>query len=292
VGHGTKTDTLFDEAVNERMELIWGQFVNKMIKLRRLLAVCLVFLISSAFAQEQNNRNLNLYILMGQSNMAGRGLIDDEFKNERHNRVWMFNSANEWVEARHPLHFDKPKVAGVGPGLAFGIKMAEASPDAKIGLIPCAVGGTSIERWQPGAYDPVTKTHPYDDAAARIKLAMAYGVIKGVIWHQGEANSKPKNSKAYLARLAELISRVRELTGNPDLPFIAGELGRFRPAFVNFNKQLDSIPLIIPHTGLVSSKGLVHKGDSTHFDGQSASKLGGRYAEKMIKVQRRSKSIR
>ena len=43
--------------------------------------------------------------------------------------------------AVEPLHFDKPKIVGVGLGLAFGKAMAEAEPDVTIGLIPCAVGG-------------------------------------------------------------------------------------------------------------------------------------------------------
>ena len=50
-----------------------------------------------------------------------------------------------------PLHFSTKTGAGVGPGLAFGKAMADANPQARIGLIPCAVGGSSIKVWVPGS---------------------------------------------------------------------------------------------------------------------------------------------
>lgn len=64
-------------------------------------------------------------------------------------------------------------------------------PGVKIGLIPCEVGGTSVRSWQPGGYDSAMKRYPYDDAAARIKVAMKSGTINGMVWHQGESDSKP-----------------------------------------------------------------------------------------------------
>jgi hypothetical protein len=71
-------------------------------------------------------------------------------------------------------------------------------------------------------YDKVTNTHPYDDAIIRIKEAMKSGVIKGGIWHQGEANSSLEKSKIYLTQLAELIERIRKITGNPKLLYCCG----------------------------------------------------------------------
>lgn len=239
----------------------------------------------NAFSQSKPDPSFQLYILIGQSNMAGRGPITAELKDESNPRVLMLNKDKEWVLAKHPLHFDKPRAAAVGPGLAFGIKMAKANNDIKIGLIPCAVGGSPIEHWLPGAYDKATDTHPYDDAVIRIKAAMAAGVIKGVLWHQGESNSSPERAQKYLAQLTELIQRVRALVGNPDLPFIAGELGRYRPVYANINNKLAKLPAQVPYTAVASSEGLVHKGDTTHFDGPSAEELGRRFAVKMLQVQ-------
>lgn len=254
---------------------------------RTILSLALyISLIGSAFSQARVDTTFEIYILLGQSNMAGRGQITEDFKAQGHSRVFMLTKDNSWVLAKHPLHFDKPKAAGVGPGLSFGIDLAKAKPDAKIGLIPCAVGGTSIERWQPGAFDEFTQTHPYDDALLRIKTAMRSGIIKGIIWHQGEANSSDKKSAKYLTQLKTLIARIRKDVGNPELPFIVGELGRYKMRYAQINSQLAKVPGLIPFTELATSENLIHKGDSTHFDGPSANELGHRFAEKMLKVQR------
>jgi hypothetical protein len=241
---------------------------------------------NNLFGQNTPNPKFELYILIGQSNMAGRGPITDELKDEGNDSVFSFNKEKQWVIARHPLHFDKPGISAVGPGLSFGIVMAKANPKVRIGLIPCAVGGTPIEHWEPGAFDPPTKTHPYDDAVERIKAAMQYGVIKGVIWHQGESNADPEKSKEYLDKLIELIGRVRTLVNNPQLPFIAGEIGQFYKNQELINDQLKLLPAKVPFTAVASSNGLKNKGDNTHFDGASADELGKRYAAKMLEVQK------
>lgn len=251
-----------------------------------LLAIMLICTLSVTFAQSKADPNFELYILIGQSNMAGRGALSPEPQAVVNPRVYMFNKDTIWVLAKDPLHFDKPKAVGVGPGLTFGIAMASSNSGAKIGLVPCAVGGTAIEAWQPGAFDKATQTHPYDDALLRIRAAMKYGQIKGVIWHQGEANSTEKKSSSYLIQLETLIKRIRKEVGNPQLPFVVGELGRYRIQYDLINVQLAKVPNLIPYTGLVSSEGLVHKGDSTHFDAPSAQKLGQRYAEKMMELQK------
>jgi hypothetical protein len=255
----------------------------------RILPTLFFFsILSFAGAQTKPTGKLDLYILIGQSNMAGRGPITSEMKNEGNGHVFMFTRDSQWVEARHPLHFDKPKAAAAGPGLAFGIKMAEANPRAEIGLIPCAVGGTAIEKWVPGAYDQSTGTHPYDDAADRIKAAMQYGTFRGIIWHQGESNSGSEaRAQGYLDKLIVLINRMRELTGNPQLPFVAGELGRYRDNFQLINKQLALLPSKVKYTALALSDGLVHKGDTLHFDGKSADELGKRMAVQMLVLQKK-----
>jgi len=247
--------------------------------------IAMIAMAKGLYAQDKPDPNFEIYLLMGQSNMAGRGPITDANRDEHNDRVLMFTKDKQWVVAKHPVHFDK-SVAGVGPGLTFGIEMEKANPKVKIGLVPCAVGGTPIEHWLPGAYDEATKTHPWDDAEERIKAAMKYGTIKGVIWHQGESNSGGEKPKIYLAQLTDLIKRIRALVGNPNLPFIAGELGRYRPVYANINAELIKLPVAVPYTGVASSEGLVHRGDTTHFDSPSAQELGRRYAVKMLQVQK------
>ncbi len=257
------------------------------MRTKKLLLPLLLILPVFLQAQPAPDTTFRIYLLMGQSNMAGRGSITEEYKNQQHPHVWMLDKTASWVPARHPLHFDKPKVVGVGPGLAFGIKMAEAHPGSRIGLVPCAVGGTAIERWEPGAYDSATKTHPYDDALVRIRTAMKSGVICGVIWHQGESNSGAP--EGYTDKLETLIRRVREEVKNPRLPFVAGELGTYRPVYLKMNPVIGQLPSRVPFTAVATSEGLVHKGDTTHFDSPSATLLGERYAVKMLELEATAK---
>jgi hypothetical protein len=103
---------------------------------------------------ETNGQNvpdkMDLYLLIGQSNMAGRGQTD-EASNPKSPHIWAINRQNEWKMAADPLHSDKPAVVGVGPGLTFAQTILAKNPDRIIGLIPCAVGGSAIDDWQPGA---------------------------------------------------------------------------------------------------------------------------------------------
>ena len=254
------------------------------------------FILISFYTMAQTNNNtlqqnkvdssFDLYLLIGQSNMSGRGVITEKYKDEGNANVFMLTKENTWVQAKNPLHFDKPTIVGVGPGLSFGIAMKKANRTHKIGLIPCAVGGTSIDVWKAGAYDKATKTHPYDDMLLRLEAALKSGVIKGVIWLQGEADSRPEKAAVYLPKLQELIQAIRSVTGNNDLPFVAGELGRYRDEYQNINNVLKDLPAKVSYTGVASSKGLTDKGDKTHFTSASQEKMGKRMAKKMKMLQK------
>lgn len=255
-----------------------------------LLMVSLTILNCSAYAQRshQPDPNFHLYLLIGQSNMAGRGKTDTSPK-PVNAQILMLDSTGKFVPATDPVHFDK-KEAGVGPGISFAESMLTANPNIKIGLIPAAVGGTAIQLWVPGGYDSITHTHPYDDAMARAREAMKYGVLKGILWHQGEANSTNfQNSPGYISLLRQLIQSIRTTFNLPQLPATIGELGYFRPAFMNFNAMLKAVPDSIAFTNVISAKGLQHKGDNTHFNAESARILGKRFAAGMKALQQRDR---
>lgn len=230
-----------------------------------------------------DRERFHLYLLVGQSNMAGRGAIDAEDR-QPHQRVLMFTQGQEWAPAVAPLHFDKPTVVGVGLGRTFGIEMAADDDAITVGLIPCAAGGSPISSWQPDGYHAQTKSHPYDDAVARAKQALAHGTLKGILWHQGESDAKPELADVYEQKLHELVARLRKELDAPNVPFIAGQMGQFaeRP-WSDEKRQVDaahqSLPDKVSHTAFANSDGLAHKGDEIHFDSPSYRELGRRYAE-------------
>ncbi len=238
----------------------------------------------SSGARNSAPENFKLFLLIGQSNMAGRGQIDPA-NNEPHERVWSFDKEQQWVPAVDPLHFDKPKIVGVGLGRTFANVLAENHPDWNIGLIPCAVGGSPIGTWKPGAKYDALGVHPYDDAIERAKAAIESGTLAGILWHQGESDSgKPELQAAYEANLKTLIAQLRSDLNAPDVPFLIGELGHFpdrgwtdREAPVNVAHR--EIAKSVPNCAWVSSEGLEAGPDGTHFDAESFREFGRRYAK-------------
>tara|TARA_R110002049_G_scaffold2750_4_gene21915 strand:+ start:61455 stop:62291 length:837 start_codon:yes stop_codon:yes gene_type:complete len=267
-----------------------------MTRLKVLVLLCV--LTNQAFGQTAktpssaevptDKAKFHLFLLVGQSNMAGRGEVTDADRVPRP-RVLMLNQQQQWVPAIDPLHFDKPKMAGVGLGRSFADEIAKTYPDVTIGLIPCAVGGSSITCWQPGGFHEPTKTHPYDDTLNRLHEALKFGTLKGILWHQGEADSTPKRSASYETRLHTLIGRLRDEAGSPEVPFIVGQLGQFKEKPWNedrkrVNSVHASLPEHIGRTAFVSSDGLVHKGDQSHFDSDSYREFGRRYAKAYLSM--------
>jgi len=223
----------------------------------------------------------HLFILAGQSNMAGRGKVTEADK-EPIDRVLSLNKNGEWVPAVDPLHWDKPGIAGVGLGRRFAADYAKENPAVTVGLMPCAVGGSPISAWEPEGYHKQTKTHPWDDAMQRIEPALKQGTITGILWHQGESDASPTAAPLYEEKLHALVARFRKELSAPELPFIVGQLGQFpsRP-WNEHRKQIDSAhqSLVekVPHTAFVPSDDLTHKGDNTHFDTKSCHEFGHRY---------------
>ncbi len=238
-----------------------------------------LLLVLPMLVQAQVDSNFHIYLLAGQSNMAGRGEVDAESK-QTNPHILMLNKAGEWVLATDPVHFDK-SVAGVGPAIAFAKEMLQKNPNIKIGLVPAAVGGSPIRVWRPdSAYIGV---HPFDDALARTTIAMQVGVLKGILWHQGESDNSPQGAAIYLQQLDTLIQRFRTAFHTPALPFVAGQLGPFHKPYIN--DILTTLPQIILHTAVASAEGLTSNPDNIHFNTTSARELGRRYATQMIRLQ-------
>jgi hypothetical protein len=229
-----------------------------------------------------------IYLLMGQSNMAGRGTVNDVHQpDDAH--ILVFNRDNKWAVAADPLHWDKEE-AGVGPGLGFALHMRQQDPQVTIGLVPCAVGGSPLSKWMKG--QPL-----YEAAVHRAKAAMRSGTLAGVLWHQGESDATPDFAPTYGLRLEKMLMDLRATLHEPNLPIVLGETGRFNkgefgaqnidPALLKtVNEGIHAAGQKVPNVRVVDSKGLKHRGDQLHFDAVSARELGKRYAEAMLQLQR------
>lgn len=261
------------------------------MQLPRIASTLLFLLIAPHFSVGQSQvqlpdkENFHLFLLTGQSNMAGRGKIEPEDL-VPHPRILMLTEDRQWVPAVAPIHFDK-KVAGVGLAKSFALALVEADPNITIGLIPAACGGSPIETWEPGGYHMQTHRAPYDDAISRAHTAMKDGVLKGILWHQGESDSHPEKSRVYEKKLTSMIYRFREDLDQDDIPFIIGQLGKFpgKPWDAD-RKRVDeahqSAARRLDGVSFVSSEGLMPMEDGIHFDSPSLRIFGRRYAEAFL----------
>ncbi|GAA3619325.1 sialate O-acetylesterase [Flavivirga jejuensis] len=223
---------------------------------------------------------MEIYLLIGQSNMAGRAAIELQDQDSI-NHVFLFtgNEKKPWEKAANPLNkysTVRKKIAmqKLGPGYGFAKEMAKTNEGNKIGLVVNAKGGTSIEAWKPG--DVL-----YNEALSQTKKALKHGVLKGVLWHQGEANASKYNE--YMPKIIELITALRQDLELPDLPFVVGQLSSDKPKRNNFNKMILELPNHVKNASVVLTEKLSTI-DSTHFDSASQRLLGKRYAKNMLKL--------
>ncbi|MFD2034641.1 sialate O-acetylesterase [Belliella marina] len=232
---------------------------------------------------ENDSTDMDIYILIGQSNMAGRGDMD-VLDGEVLENVYLLNG-DTWEVASNPLNRYSTvrkslSMQQLGPGYTFGRKLAEYT-GKRIGLVVNARGGSSIQSWQKG-YVGAEDYDLYERAVSQALKAMRTGNLKGIIWHQGEANRSM--GTAYLDQLGQLVEDLRGDLG-ADLVLVAGQIGQWRDNSENFNTVIDGIETEITNAFSVKSDGLTPlNGDLSdpHFDGISQRVLGGRYADMIL----------
>lgn len=215
---------------------------------------------------------LDLFLLIGQSNMVGRAKIPETEKSDIP-KTWLFNDQGEWAPASSPLNRFSPIrkkdfYQGMGLGHSFAKVVAESS-ERRLGLIVNARGGSKIEEWEPGGAF-------YNNTLDRLKSAQASGTLKAVLWHQGEQNC---DDTKYASKLRNLITTMRKDLNNEELPFLIGEIaGDFE-----VNRQLHQVANEMPSVVCVSATGLTLQ-DSVHFDAEGQSELGKRYAKLWLEL--------
>ena len=235
---------------------------------RRGLLPCLLLAAACAPAQTLPD-HMSLFLLIGQSNMSGRGTVgpSDQLTNPR---IFMLTKDLAWKLARDPVHFDK-RAAGVGLCSEFARTLVKSDPNIVVGLIPCAVGATTLDQWKPGG-------ELYANAVARAREAMKRGTLAGILWHQGESDSAHDKVVTYGDRFVSMIAQLRRDLGAEKVPLVIGELGRFRQSNAEFNAALPALAQRVPLCACVSSEGLTAGSDNLHFNTTSLYILGKRYA--------------
>lgn len=256
--------------------------------------------------------NFHIYIAYGQSNMEGNAMDYTDKDKAEHPRVKMFattsctNPNRPTIGEMYPAVPPMFKCAGGVSGLSvadwFGRDMADSMPDVTIGIIPVAQAGTSIRLFDPDDYkNYLSSSEPWlqngaksygDDgnAMGRIievaKKAQEKGVIKGIIFHQGETDGgmdessaewEKKVKKTYEYILSQLGLKAEET------PFVAGEMVDQGSCY-GFVKRVHNLSNYITNFGVASSKGYGSKGDGLHFTVEGYRGMGERYAQAMLNL--------
>jgi hypothetical protein len=239
---------------------------------------------------------LDLFLCIGQSNMAGRGEINPALGDlNPMSNVWLFDPGDGWETAVNPLnkHSEIRKelsMQKICPAYSFAGKIA-AETNRQIGLIVNARGGTVIESWLKDSPDGY-----YESSLRRALEAQKWGTFKAILWHQGEGNAGSEAKiLAYPGQLKKMVADWRSDLKMPNLFFVAGELARWRndpnstvaQRNALFNAVIDTVSAYIPYASVATSEDLTPiNGDTTdpHFDRESQLKLGERYAREVLKA--------
>jgi len=229
---------------------------------------------------------LHLFLLVGQSNMAGAPAPGDEDRVE-HPRVEVLAYADSpgrregsWYPALPPLHCDG---CGVGPGDWFGRTLAVALPNARIGLVPCAIAGVDVDFFRKGVISERRAefrippddhwSGAYDWVIARARRAQERGTVRGILFSQGESDS---GDPAWVDKVAEIIRDLRADLRLGNVPFVAAEL-LHGGACEAHNALVRELPARIPNAHVVSAEGLAGE-DRFHFGLEAQRELGRRFA--------------
>nr|GMD80863.1 probable carbohydrate esterase At4g34215 [Ipomoea batatas] len=202
--------------------------------------------------------------------------------------ILRFASNNSWVPAEEPLHADidvtKAKVCEVGPGIAFANHLLKRDPAVGvIGLVPCAIGGTTLNEWLPAA-----KAY-YNQMLVRtygaLRASNNGGQIRALLWYQGESEAKGKDYPSPFASNLEIFfNSLRHDFGLPALPIIQVALPS--ATYGSYVKDIRKfqLELKLPMLSTVDANGLQLQNDSVHLTSTAQVQLGIAMANAFLQI--------
>lgn len=221
-------------------------------------------------------------LLIGQSNMAGRGIIEEAIPVDNSHIKILRNG--RWQKMFRPVNPDR-RTSGVNLGESFAEQYA-LEHGVDVGLIPCADGGTRIAQWVPGSL-------LFDNAVYQARLAMRTSNIVAILWHQGESDSRDDRYLTYGENLKVMLTTLRKELGLEDVPVILGGMGDYLDDYApgncaqwrQINRELETVAAEVPLCGFVSAAGLLPNSDNLHFSAKALHEFGLRYYAEFKKLE-------
>ncbi len=255
---------------------------------------------------ESADPNFQIYLCFGQSNMEGNATPeaqDYENVSERFKMMAAVDFSNP-VRKRGEWYIAIPPLCRQGTGLTpadyFGRTMVEKQADnITVGVINVAVGGTSIKGFMEEYvadyvageadwfknYMACYDNNPFRRLVETAKRAQNYGIIRGILMHQGETDGGMGNWAQNVKKVYERLLDELDLSAD-NVPLLAGETVQTDQGGYcgGFNNVIATLPNVIPTAHVISSKGCPQKGDGLHFTAEGYRTIGKRYAECMLEL--------
>ena len=230
-------------------------------------------------------QQFDIYLLIGQSNMAGRGIIEPADTAASIDGVWLLNDNGRPETARTPLNRystirKELSLQGICPGEEFGRRM-HARDGRQILLVVNARGGSHIAQWQPGAADGY-----FGEALTRVRQALPYGTLKAILWNQGETDVQ-RHTPDYVEQFGTMVRALRDSIGAGCVPVVMSQVGRWRWApqadIAAFNDSVvPTAAQTVEKCGYIDSRGLERRFErkerDPHYSRTSQFEIGRRYA--------------
>jgi len=271
--------------------------MNTKTKLAKMfLLIGLLLLTPKTFSR---NPNFHIYICFGQSNMEGQGAIEvqDKTVNSRFKVLQSLDcpstgrNKGTWYPAVPPLC---QCGTGLSPADYFGRTLVENLPDSiTVGVINVAVGGCDIRLFDKDLYQDYDSTFNEEWYLSKVRMydwnprkhlmdlakqAQNDGVIKGILLHQGEANTGNTQWPLYVKKVYN--DMLSELSLSADtVPLLSGEV-LYTGVYKDMNPIIRQLPNTVPTAHIISAEGL--GGDWAHFTSEGYRTLGIRYAATML----------
>ena len=258
-------------------------------------------LMAAASVYAEPDPNFHIYLAFGQSNMEGQGTIESQDKTvdprfQMLSTIDNFNGRKlgTWNDAIPPL---ANKHGGLGPTDYFGRTLVEKlDPQIKVGVVVVAVAGCSIVLFDPpvsqsywsqqaGWFMDIVKDYgddPYQRLVDMAKKAKEDGVIKGIIFHQGETDEGDSDWPNKVKKVYDRL--VKDVGLDENIPFFAGEVP-YQGSSKGTNNNIRKLPEKSKNFYLVSAEGLNDLDMMRiHFSSQGYRDFGKRYAEKVMEI--------
>lgn len=228
---------------------------------------------------------MHSFLLIGQSNAAGRGFIH-EVEPINNEKIFVLRNGR-WQNMFIPVNPDRPF-----SGISFVESFADLYAKEKIvdvGIIPCADGGTCIDQWCIGGL-------LFDHACYMAELASRTSTIAGVLWHQGESDCHEGRYQYYEQKLVPILDAFKKKLNLHDVPFLLGGLGDYLKdnsnLYAHYNDVNNSLKKICNENkmmGFVSAEGLTGNPDKLHFTATAQREFGARYYNEFLKLEDKNK---